>query len=145
MRSRRRYTVALLDSNSYMYKQSDPYTYPLQNELPNLTRQKCDRLALQVTTKASPPMFTSCRGCPSYVASSETVREPLLRTETVVRDQRLPAKTVRVIVFPAGRPGRKQNHADSLGTLGRKCNHADSLGRKPFLRIVVSVGSQRST
>ena len=32
----------------------------------------------------SPPIFASCRDCPSYLASAETVRDLLLPAETVV-------------------------------------------------------------
>ena len=33
----------------------------------------------------SPPVFASCRDCPSYLASTETVRDLLLRSKTTIR------------------------------------------------------------
>ena len=54
----------------------------------------------------------------------------LLPAETIIRDKRLAAETVRGILLPAE-------------TLGRK-NHADGLGWKPFLRTVVLEGSKSS-
>ena len=79
----------------------------------------------------NPLIFASCRDCPSYLASAETVRDVLLPAETVVL-----AETVRVIQLPAESLGRKQNHTDSLcrkpffvgGSLGRKHKITDSLG-----------------
>ena len=80
--------------------------------------------------------FASCRDCPSYLASAETVRELLLPAGTTVLEKWLPAETVRVTLLPAESLGRKQNHADSLcrkpfimyRSLGRKQEIADSLG-----------------
>ena len=85
--------------------------------------------------------FASCRDCPSYLASAETVRDRLLPTETVIHHNMLPAETVRVILLPAETLGRKLSHTDSPcrklltenNSLGRKQEIADSLG-----------GSQRS-
>ena len=71
-----------------------------------------------------------------------------------MRDKKLPAEIVRVILLPFESLGRKQNHADSRGkkqnhadsrgrkqnhadSLGRKQNHADSLGRKPNMCLKV--------
>ena len=79
----------------------------------------------------SPLIFASCRDCPSYLASPETVRDLLLPAETVVLGKWLPAETVRVIKLPAESLGRKQNHTDSL------C-------RSQFSWTVVSAGSRRS-
>ena len=45
----------------------------------------------------SPLTFVSCRDCPSYLASAETVRDLLLPAETAVLDKKLPEETVRVI------------------------------------------------
>ena len=52
--------------------------------------------------------------CPSHLTSDKTVNNLLLPAETAVRDKRLPAETVRVILLPEETLGRKQNHADSL-------------------------------
>ena len=41
--------------------------------------------------------FASCRDCPSYLASAETVRDLLLPAEKTVHEKWLPAETVRVI------------------------------------------------
>ena len=79
----------------------------------------------------SPPIFASCRGCPSYLASAKTVRELLLPAGTAVHEKWLPAETVRVILLPAE-------------TLIRKLNHTDSLCRKLFSKHKVSAGSKRS-
>ena len=49
----------------------------------------------------SPLIFASCRDCPSYLASAETVRNLLLPAETTVHEKWLPAETVRVILLPA--------------------------------------------
>ena len=76
----------------------------------------------------SPLIFASCRDCPSYLASAETVRDLLIPAETIVLDKWLPAETVRV-------SDRKQNYTDSLcrkpffvdGSLGRKQEITDSL------------------
>ena len=63
--------------------------------------------------QTSPQIIASCRDCPSYLASAETVRDFLLPTETTVQEKWLPAETGRV-------------------SLGRKLNHTDSLCRKLF-------------
>ena len=71
-------------------------------------------------------MYSSCRDCPSYLASAETVRDFMLPADTVVLGKKLPAETL----------GRKQNHTDSLcrkplfvdGIVGRKQEITDSLG-----------------
>ena len=84
----------------------------------------------------SPLIFASCRDCPSYLASTETVRDLLLLAETTVHEKRLPAETARVILLPAKSLGRKLNHMDSHfrspfskdNSLGRKQEIADSLG-----------------
>ena len=84
----------------------------------------------------SPLIFASCRDCPSYLASAETVRDLLLPAETTVHEKWLPAETVRVILCPAETLGRKLNHKDSLcrklfnehNSLGRKHEIAKSLG-----------------
>ena len=44
--------------------------------------------------KKSLPILASCRDCPSYLASAETVRNLLLPAETVVLGKYLPAETV---------------------------------------------------
>ena len=62
----------------------------------------------------SPLIFASCRDCPSYLASAETVHDLLLPAETIVHEKWLPAETVRVILLPAKTLSRKQNHTDSL-------------------------------
>ena len=49
-------------------------------------------------------IFVSCRDCPSYLASAETVYDLLLPTETNVHEKCLPAETVHVIL----------NHMDSF-------------------------------
>ena len=46
-------------------------------------------------------MFASCRDCPSYLASAETVHDLLLPAETTIHEKWLPAETVRVILLPA--------------------------------------------
>ena len=81
-------------------------------------------------------IFTSCRDCPSYLASAENVRDFLLHAETVVLGKWFPAETVCVILLPAETLGRKQNHTDSFcrkpffvdGSLRRKQEITDSLG-----------------
>ena len=80
----------------------------------------------------SPPIFASCRDCPSYLAFPETVQDLLLPVRTVL----LPAETIPVILLPTESFGRKQNHMDSLcrkpffmdGSLGRRKEITDSLG-----------------
>ena len=62
----------------------------------------------------NPLIFASCRDCPSYLASAETVRDLLLPVETTVHEKWRPAETVRVILLPAEILDRKQNHTDSL-------------------------------
>ena len=47
--------------------------------------------------------MASCRDCPSYLASAETVRDLLLPAETAVHEKWLPAETVRDLLFPADR------------------------------------------
>ena len=49
----------------------------------------------------SPLIFASCRDCPSYLASPETVHDLLLPAKTTVHEKWLPAETVRVILLPA--------------------------------------------
>ena len=58
----------------------------------------------------SPLIFASCRDCPSYLASAETVRDLLLPVETTVHETWLRAETVRVILFLAESLDRKLNH-----------------------------------
>ena len=43
--------------------------------------------------ETSPLIFASCRDCPSYLASAETVRDLLLPAETTVHEKWLPAET----------------------------------------------------
>ena len=62
----------------------------------------------------SPLIFASCRDCPSYLASTETVRDLLLPAETIIHEKWLPAETFSVILLPAKSLGRKLNHTDSL-------------------------------
>ena len=57
-------------------------------------------------------IFTSCRDCPSYLASAETVPDLLLLADTTVHEKWLPAETVHVILLPAKTLSRKQNHAE---------------------------------
>ena len=59
-------------------------------------------------------IFSSCRDCPPYLASAETVRDLLLPVETTVHEKWLPAETVRVILISAETLGRKLNHTESL-------------------------------
>ena len=81
-------------------------------------------------------IFSSCRDCPSYLASVETVRDLLLPAETSIDEKWLPAETVLVILLPAETLSRKLNYTDSLcrklfpkhNSLGRKQEIADSLG-----------------
>ena len=88
------------------------------------------------STYHSPLIFASCRDCPSYLASAETVRDLLLPAETTVHEKWLPIETVRVILLPAETLGRKLDHTDSLcrklfpkhNSLDRKQEIADSLG-----------------
>ena len=56
-----------------------------------------NREDLYYRVSTSPPIFASCRDCPSYLASTKTVRDLLLPAETVVLGKKLPAETVRVI------------------------------------------------
>ena len=84
----------------------------------------------------SPLIFASCRDCPSYLASAETVCDLLLPAETTVHEKWLPAETARVILLPAKSLSRKLNHTDSHcrklfskdNSLGRKQEIEDSLG-----------------
>ena len=84
----------------------------------------------------SPLIFASCRDCPSYLASAQTVHDLLLPAETTVHEKWLPAETVCVILLPAETLGRKLNHTDSLcrklftkhNSLGGKQEIANSLG-----------------
>ena len=78
----------------------------------------------------SPLIFASCRDCPSYFASAETVHHLLLPAETNVHKKWLPAETVRVILLPAESLGRKLNHTVSAGSY--------------FPSTTVSAGSKRS-
>ena len=55
----------------------------------------------------SPLIFASCRDCPSYLASAETVRDLLLPAETTVHERWLPAQTAPVILLPAEPLSRK--------------------------------------
>ena len=79
--------------------------------------------------KTSPLIFTSCRDCPSCLASAETVRDLLLPAETTVHEKWLLAETVRVILLP-------------VETLDRKLNHTESLCRKLFPKHNSLGGSQ---
>ena len=49
----------------------------------------------------SPLIFPSCRDCPSYLVSAETVRDLLLPADTTVHEKWLPAETVHVTLLPA--------------------------------------------
>ena len=62
----------------------------------------------------SPLIFASCKDCPSYLASAQTICDLLLPAETIVHEKWLPAETVRVILLPVETLGRKLNHTDSL-------------------------------
>ena len=81
-------------------------------------------------------IFATCRDCPSYLASAETVCDLLLPAETTLHKKWLPAETVRVILLPAETLGRKLNHRHSLcrmlfakhNSLARKQEITDSLG-----------------
>ena len=55
----------------------------------------------------SPVIFASCRDCPTYLASAETVCDLLLPAETTFHEKWLPAGTVETL-------GRKLNHRQSL-------------------------------
>ena len=66
----------------------------------------------------SPLIFASCRDCPPYLASAETVRDLLLPAETTVHEKWLPAETVRVIQLPAESLCRKL--FTKYNSLGRK-------------------------
>ena len=88
----------------------------------------------------SPLIFASCRDCPSYLASAETVRDLLLPAETTVQEKWLPAETVRVILLPAEALGRKLNHTDSLcRKLSTKDNSLYTLW-KHYLDIITIKG-----
>ena len=76
----------------------------------------------------SPLIYASCRDCPSYLASAETVHDLLLPAETTVHKKWLLAETVRVILLPAKTLGRKLNHMDSL--CRKLITKHNSLGRK---------------
>ena len=83
-----------------------------------------------------PRKMAFCRDCPSYLASTETVRDLLLPAETTVHEIWLPAEIVRVFRHPAETLGRMQIHTTSLcrklfpkhNSLGKKQEIADSLG-----------------
>ena len=64
----------------------------------------------------SPPVFASCRDCLSYLASTETVRDLLLRSKTTIRK-------------------RMASNQDCSGDFAscRKHTHTDRHGRKPFI------------
>ena len=59
-------------------------------------------------------IFASCRDCPSYLASAETIRDLLLPAETTVHEKRLPAETVHVILLPAETQKEAKSHGQSL-------------------------------
>ena len=59
-------------------------------------------------------IYASCRDCPSYLASAETVHDLLLPAETVVLGKWIPAEIVRVILLPADNLCRKRKLADSI-------------------------------
>ena len=82
----------------------------------------------------SPLIFASCRDCPSYLASAETVRDLLLPAETTGHEKWLPAETVHVILLPAETLGRKLNHMDSL--CRKLLTKHNSLGRKQEIATV---------
>ena len=98
-----------------------------------------------------PLIFASCRDCPSYLASAETVHDLLHPAKTTVQEKWLPAETVSVILLPAETLGRKLNHMDSLcrkvfskyNSIGRKQEIADSLGRSQIhVKQTVSAGGE---
>ena len=62
----------------------------------------------------SPLILTSCRDCPSYLASAETVRDLLLPAETAVHEKWLPAETVLVILLPAETRQEAKSYRQSL-------------------------------
>ena len=80
--------------------------------------------------KTSPLIFASCRACPSYLASAETVCDLLLPAQTTGHEKWLPAETVCVILLPAEMLSRKLNHTVSAGSY--------------FPSRSVSAGSKRS-
>ena len=79
----------------------------------------------------------SCRDCPSYLASAETVCDLLLPAETTIYEKWLSAETVCVILLPAKSLSRKLNHTKRLcrklftkhNSLGKKQEIAYSLNR----------------
>ena len=83
----------------------------------------------------SPSIFASCRDCPSYLTSAETVLDLLLPAETVVLREIAPCTDCPCDLASCSL-GRKQNHMDSLcrkpffmdRSLGRKQEITDSLG-----------------
>ena len=86
-----------------------------------------------------PLLFASCRDCPSYLASVETVLDLSLPAETTIHEKWFQAETVCVILLPAETLGRKLNHNNSLcrklltehNSLSRKQEIADSLHGSP--------------
>ena len=46
-------------------------------------------------------IYTFCRDCPSYLASTKTVCDLLLPAETAVHDKWLPAESVPMTLLPA--------------------------------------------
>ena len=59
--------------------------------------------------------LASCRDSPSYLASAEIFRDPLLPVEIVVHEKWLPGESVRVFLHPAETLYRKYDHAFSAG------------------------------
>ena len=97
----------------------------------------------------SPLIFSSCRDCPSYLASPVTVPDLLLPAETTVHEKWLSAETVHSAFCRNSRQEAK-SHGQSLqeanyqvqqsrqearerGQSGRKLNVTDSLCRKQNL------------
>ena len=90
-----------------------------------------------VVTKIGIHTHASCRDCPSYLASAETVRDLLLPAETTFHEKWLPAETVRVILLLVETLRRKLNHTDSFFCRKLFTKH-NSLGRKQ--KIAYSLG-----
>ena len=88
--------------------------------------------------ETSLPVFPSCRDCPSYLVSAETVWDLLLLAETAVPDKRLSAETIHVSLLPAETLSRKLLR---LSAGSRIKWTAES--RFFFLRMIVLEGSTR--
>ena len=67
----------------------------------------------------SPPVFASCRDCPSYLVFADTVRDLLLPAEATVREKWLPAESVYAILLSA----ESRQEAESRGQTRQEASY----------------------